>query len=178
MPLYGASGSSRASTNISGMLAVTDRRIFILEKKGFFSLNREFEAIFSSTYARQLIKETIAKNDALKQQAMKTSIFSRNKWLKQHGYRVCVDILTDASLEKSVRSYSKVIGEPVKIHYGKQNLFLQLYHAYLDSEIRKTLKNAGNAWMSKDELEEKLPVLAICLLPLLLPQQEMQLAAL
>lgn len=157
LPLYGSSGSSRASSNIRGMLAVTDKRLFILEEKGFLSLNREFEAIFSSDYARQLIKEATAKNDALKQQAMQTSIFSRNKWLKQHGYRVCVDILTEASLEHSVRSYTTIISRPVKIHYGKENLFLQLYHAYPDSEIKKTLKDAGNAWMSKDELEENLP---------------------
>jgi hypothetical protein len=57
----------------TGPLAVTDRRIYIIEKAKLFSSERRYEAVFSPNYARQLIKETYA-----------------------------VDLLTDASLEKGI----------------------------------------------------------------------------
>lgn len=127
----GPPGTTGNQGPIKGALAITDRRIYVVEKPGFFSGRREFEAIFSSNYARQLIKETTSKNDELKPLAKKVSMISRSKWLKQHGYRISVDILTDVNLDRGI--------------LARNNLFLQIYHAFTDSDMRKAIENGRKA---------------------------------
>ncbi len=58
-------------------------------------------------------------------------MISRNKWLKQHGYRISVDILTDVNFDRGI--------------LARNNLFLQIYHAFTDSDMRKAIENGRKA---------------------------------
>ena len=140
--------------DIFGTLAITDRRITIIEKKGFLSSNRTFEATFSSEYAGQAIKESMAKNSELMQQAKNKSVFSRNRWLAQNGFRVSVDILMGANLQKSVVGYVRTFTGGSKALYGKEILNIQLYHAYVDSKTRQNIENARKL---KHEIDDNVP---------------------
>jgi hypothetical protein len=153
LPLYGSAHAG--FTDIKGTLAITNQRFIITEKKGLFSANRTFEATFSPQYAAQTIKETLAKNAELTKQAAAVSGFSRTKWLVQHGFRVSVDISVAANMQKTIVGYGRVRGGVSEVLYGKEEILsIELYHAYVDKEIRQNIQAALNF---KQNIEETAP---------------------
>ena len=72
----------KSTARYSGALAVTDRRIYIVEKGRFFSSERKYEAVFSPNYARQLINETYAV-DLLTGASLEKGIFGKKNLLLQ-----------------------------------------------------------------------------------------------
>jgi hypothetical protein len=124
---------------IKGALAITDRRIYLIQKKGVFSREGNFEAIFSPDYARQLVKETMIKNEELKQAARGlnsrfsslavffTGTNAQTEFLNKNGYKFYVDILSKVTLDRSV--------------LGQEILLLQAYHAWTDSEWSARVAN-------------------------------------
>lgn len=112
---------SQTRPPITGAMAITDRRIFVVAMEGVFSKKPalKFEAIYDSGYAEQLIETTKAKNEEITQQSQGMGMFARAKFMKEQGFRGDLKILTAANLQKGL--------------IGGENLVLQIFTVHMSS---------------------------------------------
>lgn len=125
-----SSMSGARAINITGAMAITDRRIFVLGMEGVFSKKPalKFEAIYDPDYAKTLIEATKSKNEEITQQSQDMNVFSRAKFMKEQGYSSTLKILTAV--------------EPQKSLFGGESFILQIFTLHL-SELGQKGKNAA-----------------------------------
>jgi len=99
-----AGGRAREGSTITGAMAITDRRIFVVGTQGVFSKKPvlKFEAIYDPGYAKALIEIRKAKNEEVIQQSKDMGMLSRAKFMKEQGYSDTIRILTDVEQQKSL----------------------------------------------------------------------------